>query len=207
MMSLEGLQGALARIREIQSRLEPLSSEASDGTSAGGAFADALSAAMAPGGGTDAEAAGSLSGLSSLSNLAMPANLTEVIREQGERAQLDPNLLKAVIRNESNFNPRAVSPVGAQGLMQLMPGTARGLGVQDSFDPAQNVAGGAKYLKSLLNRYDQSLPLALAAYNAGPGAVDKHGGVPPYAETTRYVQKVMQSYQAYQSESSSSASL
>jgi soluble lytic murein transglycosylase-like protein len=194
-MSLEGLQGALARIREIQSRLEPFSSEASDGTGTDGAFADALSAAMAQGG-ADANAAGSLP---ELSNLAMPANLGEVIREQGERTQLDPNLLKAVIRNESNFNPRAVSPVGAQGLMQLMPGTARGLGVQDSFDPVQNVAGGAKYLKSLLNRYDQSLPLALAAYNAGPGAVDKHGGVPPYAETTRYVQKVIQSYRAYQS--------
>jgi soluble lytic murein transglycosylase-like protein len=196
-MSLEGLQGALARIREIESRLEPFSSEASTGANTGGVFADALSAAMAQG----APDAGTTGSLPELSNLAMPANLTEVIREQGERAQLDPNLLKAVIRNESNFNPRAVSPVGAQGLMQLMPGTARGLGVQDSFDPAQNVAGGAKYLKSLLNRYDQSLPLALAAYNAGPGAVDKHGGVPPYAETTRYVQKVMQSYRAYQSES------
>lgn len=194
-MSLEGLQGALARIQEIQGRIEAFSSDASEKASVGSAFADILSAATTQENGMNSETTGVLS------NPATPANLVDVIQEQGERTNLDPNLLKAVIRNESNFNPRAVSPVGAQGLMQLMPGTARALGVENSFDPAQNVAGGAKYLKNLLNRYDQSIPLALAAYNAGPGAVDKHGGVPPYAETTRYVQKVMQSYHAYQSAS------
>ena len=82
--------------------------------------------------------------------------------------------------------------------MQLMPGTAHSLGVQNSFDPAQNIQGGTRYLKGLLQKYHQSLPLTLAAYNAGPAAVDHYGNVPPYAETTHYVQKVLQSYQAYQ---------
>lgn len=125
--------------------------------------------------------------------------LDQLIQQQSQAAQVDPDLVKAVIRQESGFNPKAVSHVGAQGLMQLMPGTASGLGVTDSFNPAQNIAGGAKYLKNLLNKYDQSVPMALAAYNAGPGAVDKYHGVPPYKETQNYVKNVMKSYRTYQS--------
>jgi cell wall-associated NlpC family hydrolase len=108
----------------------------------------------------------------------------------GARHGVSPALLTAVARAESNFNPRAVSHAGAQGLMQLMPATARGLGVTDSFDPAQAVDGAARLLAGHLAKYG-SVELALAAYNAGPGAVQRYGGVPPYRETQAYVAKIM----------------
>ena len=113
------------------------------------------------------------------------------------RKTVDPALIKAIIANESGFNANATSNVGAQGLMQLMPGTAAGLGVTDAYDPAQNVAGGTKYIKGLLGKFNGDVRLAVAAYNAGPGAVEKYGGVPPYAETQNYVQNVLASYAKY----------
>jgi soluble lytic murein transglycosylase-like protein len=108
------------------------------------------------------------------------------------RHSLDPDLVQAVVAVESGFRPDAVSPKGAQGLMQLMPYTARALGVKDSFDPAANLDGGTRYLSALIKRYGGDVTRALAAYNAGEGAVARHGGVPPYPETLAYVRKVLE---------------
>ncbi|MEZ5394847.1 MAG: lytic transglycosylase domain-containing protein [Bryobacterales bacterium] len=117
-------------------------------------------------------------------------DLDVLIRRLSERYELAPELVRAVIRQESAFDPFAVSVKGAQGLMQLMPETARRVGVQDVFDPAENVLGGVKYLRLLLDRYEGDTRLALAAYNAGEGAVDRYKGIPPYAETRDYVQRI-----------------
>jgi len=114
----------------------------------------------------------------------------------GQRYGIDPALIAAVIQVESGFDPRAVSPAGAKGWMQLMDATAAGLGVSDPFDPAQNVDGGARYLRDMLARFGGDLRLALAAYNAGPLAVEQAGGVPDYPETQAYVSKVLATYQA-----------
>jgi soluble lytic murein transglycosylase-like protein len=116
----------------------------------------------------------------------------DLIRAAAAREGVDPTLVKAVVQADSGFDPRAVSGAGAKGLMQLMDGTAQSLGVTNSLDPVQNVAGGTKYLKQLISRYGGDVSRALAAYNAGPGAVDAYGGVPPYAETRNYVQRVLQ---------------
>ena len=112
---------------------------------------------------------------------------------------VDPNLIKAMIKKESGFDPNAVSKKGAQGLMQLMPGTAKDMGVTDPSDPRQNIEGGTKYIKQQLDKYD-SLEEALAAYNAGPRRVDEYGGVPPFSETQKYIKDVSKYYKEYSKE-------
>jgi hypothetical protein len=120
-----------------------------------------------------------------------------IIAQEALARNLDPLLVKSVIWVESCFDPQAVSRVGAHGLMQLMPGTAADLGVTDRFDPAQNIRGGVHYLALMLERFDQQLDLALAAYNAGPGAVERYAGIPPFPETRHYVERVNAHYQRH----------
>lgn len=117
--------------------------------------------------------------------------MQQLFADAARRHKVPVELLKAVARAESGFRADAKSPAGAQGIMQLMPATARGLGVTNPLDPAQSIDGGAKYLSGQLKRYDGDMKLALAAYNAGPGNVAKYGGVPPFPETQRYVEKVL----------------
>jgi len=125
---------------------------------------------------------------------AAPFDLTETVRVASGTYQLDPDLVTSVIRAESGFNVRAVSPKGAQGLMQLMPQTANELGVQNAFDPEANVQAGTRYLRELLERYNFDLIKALAAYNAGPQRVEQYKGVPPYFETRAYVARVVRDF-------------
>jgi soluble lytic murein transglycosylase-like protein len=123
-----------------------------------------------------------------------------IILRAANRHEVDPALVKAIIMVESRYNPLAISKQGAKGLMQLMPRTARSLGVEDSFNPEHNVNGGVKYLKQLLDEFDDNLKFALAAYNAGSSKVRRHRGIPPIKSTQYYVSKVFQYYQYYKNE-------
>jgi len=129
------------------------------------------------------------------SQTAPITGLDEAVAQIAKRHDLPPQLIHSVIKVESNYNPHAISNKGALGLMQLIPSTARRFGVSDAFNPVQNIEGGAKYLRYLLDLYGGDYPLALAAYNAGEGAVTKYGGVPPYAETQNYVISVGRQFQ------------
>lgn len=122
----------------------------------------------------------------------------DIIEEAASANNVSSSLIKAMIKVESNFNPNAVSPKGAKGLMQIMPGTMRDLNIDNPFNPYENVMGGSKYIRDLLRRFNNELTLALAAYNAGPGMVEKYNNVPPFEETIGYVQKVLHFHRMYQ---------
>ena len=208
-----GPQAAVARIAELQQ----LISQARCGATAsngGASFADALagagtqpmaSAAGAFGAPGAFGAAGMFGATGFGSNVAAAGTGPDATPYDGlvtaaaQRNGIDPALLHGLIQQESGFDPSAGSSAGAQGLCQLMPGTAASLGVSNPLDPAQSIEGGARYLKQQLDAFGGDAQLALAAYNAGPGAVHRYGGVPPYAETQAYVQKVMGYANAYRS--------
>lgn len=128
------------------------------------------------------------------SQKATKSQVLNVVSQISKKHGVDEKLVQALIKQESGFNPKAKSKSGAMGLMQLMPSTAKSLGVQDPYNMVQNVEGGVKYLKSMLNKYNGNVILALAAYNAGPNAVDKYDGVPPYKETQNYVKNILANY-------------
>ncbi|WP_110929102.1 lytic transglycosylase domain-containing protein [Bacillus massiliglaciei] len=127
---------------------------------------------------------------------AKATDIDSIISKASSQYNVPEKLIKSVIRQESNFNPEAKSYAGASGLMQLMPATAKSLGVENVFDPEDNVMGGVKYLSQMLKKYDGDIKTALAAYNAGPGNVDKYNGVPPFKETQNYVEKIMNHFLA-----------
>ena len=200
---------AIARVAELQSMLGLVPAAATGGAAAPTAFADALSSATSA---TTPSPAATIS----LASAAAPTGVSELpasvpygaeITAAAKRHGLDPALLAGLIKQESGFNAGARSGAGAQGLTQLMPGTAAGLGVTDPLDPAQSIEGGAKYLAEQLDRFGGDVARALAAYNAGPGAVQRFGGVPPYAETQNYVRLVQSNAAAYRAGSSSSVSI
>ena len=130
-------------------------------------------------------------GTSNTQSVTSSANLDDIFKRAAQQYGVSECLLKAVAKTESNFNPNATSSAGAMGVMQLMPDTASSLGVTDAYNAEQNIMGGAKYLSQLLDKYNGNTSLALAAYNAGPGNVDKYNGIPPFKETQNYVEKVL----------------
>ena len=186
-MSVDAVVSRIAQLQSLMAppQAAPTANFAATLASAGTATATAAAA-------TATTPAATLASTASTGPSALPAGTPygAEITAAAQRNGLDPALLAGLIKQESGFNPSAGSPAGAQGLCQLMPGTARGLGVTDLHDPAQSIEGGAKYLAQQLQTFNGDVARALAAYNAGPGAVQRYGGVPPYAETQNYVRAV-----------------
>jgi soluble lytic murein transglycosylase-like protein len=183
------VEAVIARVNELQLMIG--GSAATAPSPASTAFASQLaSATSAPAATTAAAATASTPMAAGPSELPADVPYGAEITAAAKKHGLDPALLAGLVKQESGFNPNAGSPAGAQGLCQLMPGTAAGLGVTDLHDPVQSIEGGAKYLAQQLKTFNGDVARALAAYNAGPGAVQRFGGVPPYAETQNYVRAV-----------------
>ena len=187
------VDSVVARVAELQSLIAAKQAPPAPQPNPS-AFASQLATAAAVSG-TQAAApapAAATAGLQGTGASELPAGtpFAAEITAAAKKHGVDPALLAGLVKQESGFNPNAVSPAGARGLTQLMPGTAAGLGVSDPLDPAQALDGGAKYLRQQLDAFDGDVARALAAYNAGPGAVERFGGVPPYAETQNYVRSV-----------------
>ena len=194
------MMDVFADIAAVQSRIAEITGAPPPGSypvqgAVASGFAGALAGALGSGAGSQMPPAGNVPAPAPVP----PAQIDALVQQNASTWQVDPALIKAVIANESGFNATATSNVGAQGLMQLMPETAASLGVRDAYDPVQNVAGGTRYLRGLLDRFGGDKRLAIAAYNAGPGAVEKYGDIPPYRETRNYVQNVLASFDKYSS--------
>ena len=202
-MQITGLDITLRRINSIESSFQNLLGD----ESAGGSFENALQNSIE----STSSSAGNfslpskistttnlpdISGFSSIPSLSegsssSRSDIDNYIQKYSKEFGIDENLVRGVVKAESGFNPNAKSPVGAMGLMQLMPATAKSMGIDNPYDAEQNIKGGVKYLKGLLDRFGGDKEKAVAAYNAGAGAVNKYGGVPPYKETQNYVKRVL----------------
>lgn len=179
-MEISGLEITLQRISSIEKQFQELTGETQKPSKD---FQNILDASMS-------EKYGDTEDVSK-------EEINGLIDTYSQKNNLDPDFVRAVVKQESGFNEKATSRCGAAGLMQLMPGTARGLGVENPYDAEQNVKGGTKMLSNLLKTYGGDKELALAAYNAGGGAVKKYGGIPPYQETQNYVKNVLSIYNRY----------
>jgi soluble lytic murein transglycosylase-like protein len=192
------VEAVVARVEQLQ---QLVSAAVAPGGNDGKDFASQLTAASVAGSvpSTAAPLAGAVATTAPAGASALPAGVPygAEITAAAKRHGIDPALLAGLVRQESNFDPSAGSPAGARGLTQLMPATAAGLGVTAVTDPAQALEGGAKYLRQQLDRFHGDVARALAAYNAGPGAVERFGGVPPYAETQEYVRRVQANAASY----------
>lgn len=194
------LQAVTQRIAEIMGGASPGAPAAAPAEDPGTVYTPSFAALVQAALNEQAYAPQSLAAPNAPAPVA-PAQIDRLVGANAATWNVDPSLIKAIIANESGFDANATSKAGAQGLMQLMPETAAGLGVSDSYDPSQNVSGGTRYIRGLLDRFGGNTELAVAAYNAGPGAVEHYGGVPPYSETQNYVQNVLASYEKYKAQS------
>ena len=196
-MELTGLDIAIRRMQSIERQFQSLTGLAAPAVDQN--FQSILDASMSTKAKDSVSSGDKVFSPASVaaSKSASKGELDEIISKYASQNSLDPDFVKALIKQESGFQTTAKSHCGAMGLMQLMPATAASLGVHNPYDAEQNIAGGTKYLKGLMDRFDGNKELALAAYNAGPGAVKKYGGIPPYKETQHYVKNVISNYQNY----------